>query len=258
MVKPITDWTYKEAFRSHRGVISPAQQTQLRDSRVAIAGMGGAGGIDLVTLARLGVGHFTIADPDRFELANTNRQYGANVWTLGRLKSQVMAEVAKNINPDAEVWDLSDAIGRHNVNDFFDGCDLFVEAIDFFEIEQRRILLREAANRGIWAITAGPVGFGGIWIVFDPAGVSFDECLGVTAGMEHREMLAAFVQLVTGGKIPPYIDLSCLNLADRVGPSSGLACNIAAAGMACEAMRLLTGVGGVKSAPHVHGFDPYN
>ncbi len=39
--------------------------------------MGGVGGVHLMTLARLGIGKFTIADPDTFELANFNRQYGA-------------------------------------------------------------------------------------------------------------------------------------------------------------------------------------
>src|SRR3954462_14568363 len=84
-------FSYEEAFSRHRGLIGPAEQERLRRSRVAIAGLGGVGGIHLVTLARLGIGGFHIADPDRFELANFNRQYGANVQSLGRGKAEVMA-----------------------------------------------------------------------------------------------------------------------------------------------------------------------
>ena len=67
-------WSYDEAFKANRGLISEEEQEKLRNCRVAIAGMGGVGGIHLVTLARLGIGKFTIADPDVFEVANFNRQ----------------------------------------------------------------------------------------------------------------------------------------------------------------------------------------
>ena len=85
-------WCYDEAFARHRGLLSAAEQERLRQSRIAIAGLGGVGGVHLATLARLGIGAFHIADPDDFELANFNRQHGANVDTIGRSKAAVMAE----------------------------------------------------------------------------------------------------------------------------------------------------------------------
>jgi hypothetical protein len=63
-------WSYDTAFRRNRGLISSAEQDKLRNSRVAIAGLGSVGGVHLVTLARLGIGPCNVADPDRFELAN--------------------------------------------------------------------------------------------------------------------------------------------------------------------------------------------
>jgi tRNA A37 threonylcarbamoyladenosine dehydratase len=68
-------WDYHEAFSRNIGLFTVEEQEKLRRSRVAIAGMGGVGGVHLVTLARTGIGNFTIADPDRFELANMNRQW---------------------------------------------------------------------------------------------------------------------------------------------------------------------------------------
>ena len=55
-------WSYEEAFSRNLGLINPQEQEKLRKSRVAIAGMGGIGGINLMTLARLGIGAFRIAD----------------------------------------------------------------------------------------------------------------------------------------------------------------------------------------------------
>jgi ThiF family len=62
-----------------------------RHSRVAIAGLGGVGGIHLATLARLGIGSFHIADPDRFEPANFNRQHGATSRARHRTQSGTRA-----------------------------------------------------------------------------------------------------------------------------------------------------------------------
>src|SRR5262245_41961302 len=167
-------WSYETAFVRNLGLINPTEQQKLRQCRVAIVGMGGVGGIHLVTLARLGIGRFTIADPDIFEVANFNRQYGANVETVGRLKTEVMAEIARAINPEVEIRSFTDPIGTHNAAAFLQDADLFVDGIDFFAIDVRRLLFRQAASQGIYAITAGPIGFSTAWLVFKPVGMSFD------------------------------------------------------------------------------------
>jgi len=168
------DWSYAGAFVRHRGLISVQEQEVLRNSRVSIVGMGGVGGVDLITLARLGVGHFTIADPDRFDVSNTNRQYGAMKTTIGQSKVEVMSDIVRQINPEADIRIFRDPIGPDNAKDFLEGADVFVDGIDAFEIDVRRLLYGMAAERGIYALGAGPVGFSTVWIVFDPKGMSFD------------------------------------------------------------------------------------
>src|SRR5262249_35202597 len=147
----------------------------LRGCRVAIAGMGGVGGIHLVTLARLGIGKFAIADPDCFETANFNRQYGANLRTLGKNKALTMKEGVLAINPDLDVRAFPEAIGADNVDAFLEDVDVLVDGIDFFALEARRLLFREARRRGIWAVTAGPIGLSTAWLTFAPDGMSFDD-----------------------------------------------------------------------------------
>ena len=75
-------FAYADAFRRNLGWVTVAEQTALRGKRVAIAGLGGVGGAHLLTLTRLGIGAFHIADFVRFELHNFNRQVGANTGSI--------------------------------------------------------------------------------------------------------------------------------------------------------------------------------
>ena len=61
---------YNKAFRRNLGLITEQEQQKLSNAHVAIVGMGGVGGIHAATLARLGIGRFSIADPDVFEISN--------------------------------------------------------------------------------------------------------------------------------------------------------------------------------------------
>src|SRR3989338_5855707 len=88
-------FNYHEAFSRNEGLISKEEQEILRNSRIAIPGLGGVGGVHLMTLARMGIGKFHIADSDQFNLANFNRQYGANLSTLGKDKTEVMNQMVK-------------------------------------------------------------------------------------------------------------------------------------------------------------------
>src|SRR5688572_18341410 len=94
---------YAAAFSRNIGWLTQAEQDQLRRKSIAIAGVGGVGGFHLTTLARLGIGRFHIADLDTFEIANFNRQAGAMVSTIGRPKVDVLAEMARDINPECEI-----------------------------------------------------------------------------------------------------------------------------------------------------------
>ena len=78
---------YADAFSRNIGWVTKEEQGTLRKKRVAIAGMGGVGGIHLLTLARLGIGSFYIADFDEFEVHNFNRQVGATMSSIGRPKA---------------------------------------------------------------------------------------------------------------------------------------------------------------------------
>jgi len=251
-------WSYEDAFVRNRGLITAEEQHRLRNCRVAIAGMGGVGGIDLATLARLGIGRFTIADPDKFEISNTNRQYGASYSTLGQSKVEVLAKIVRDINPNADIRIFAEHIKANNAEEFLDEADVFVDGLDAFEIDARRVLFRHSAARGIYALGAGPVGFSTVWVVFDPRGMTFDRYFNFS---DFLDPLEKFVHYVVG--MAPamtqrkYMDLSYLSFKEHSGPSGSLACQLAGGVAAAEVLKILLHRGRVYSAPYYHQFDAY-
>lgn len=251
-------WSYADAFARHRGLINEAEQEHLQRSTVAVIGLGGVGGVHVATLARLGIGGFRLADPDHFAIANFNRQYGATTQTLGRSKAEVMAEVAATINPDVRLGVFAEAITPANVNDFLEGVDIVVDGIDFFAPEARRLVFAEARRRGLWAVTAGPIGFSTAWLSFDPHGMSFDDYFDIHDGMDRIDLLAAFaVGLAPQATHLRYLDLSRVDLNSGAGPSSGLACQLCAGVAATEVLKILLKRGPMRPAPWYFQFDAY-
>ncbi|MEE9542760.1 MAG: ThiF family adenylyltransferase, partial [Thermodesulfobacteriota bacterium] len=211
---------YEEAFKRNIGLFTEEEQRKLKESRAAIAGLGGVGGVHLVTLARMGIGKFHIADLDTFETANINRQYGAKSDTLGKLKTEVMHEAVLSINPEADIKSFSEGVTKENVDAFLDGVDVVLDGIDFFAIDARRLLFNKARERGITAITSGPIGFGSTLQVFTPKSMSFDAYFGITDDMDYIEKMIAFAVGLTPRALHlKYLDISKVDLTSGTGPA---------------------------------------
>ncbi len=251
-------WSYKEAFARNLGLISSQEQQRLREARVAIAGMGGVGGVHLMTLARLGVGRFSIADPDKFETANFNRQYGATLRNMGRGKAEAMTEEVRQVNPELDLRVFHEPITAANVDAFLEGASVVLDGIDFFAFDARRLIFREARRRGLWAITAGPVGFSAAWLLFDPQGMDFDTYFGLYDGMQPVDQFVAFVVgLTPAGTHWRYLDLSEVKGKAARGPSAGLACQLCSGIAAVEAAKVILGRKPLRPTPCYAQFDAY-
>ncbi|XXG31507.1 MAG: ThiF family adenylyltransferase [Ferrovum myxofaciens] len=159
---------YSDAFSRNIGWLTRAEQGSLANKCIAIAGMGGVGGNHLLTLARLGVGRFHIADFDTFEIHNFNRQVGATVSHLGRSKVQVLAEMARDINPELEIRTFPEGVTEANVSDFLSTVDVYVDGLDFFAFSARSMTFDACAEAGIPVVTAAPLGMGAAVVNFMP------------------------------------------------------------------------------------------
>ena len=251
-------FSYREAFDRNLGWITEAEQEVLRGKRVAIAGLGGVGGAHLLTLSRLGIGHFSLADFDSFEVQNFNRQAGATVGTLGRAKLDVMSEMAASINPGVEIRSFADGVHDGNVEDFLDGVDLYIDGLDFFVLDVRRTVFDLCAQRGIPAITVAPLGMGAALLAFMPGRMTFEQYFGLD-GCSEAEKSARFLVGLTPSMLQTgyLVDPSRVDLAQRRGPSTVMACDLCAGIAGTEALKILLGRGRVFAAPWGIHFDAY-
>ena len=246
------------AFVRNLGWVTPDEQALLRGRRVAIAGLGGVGGSHLVTLARLGIGKFHIADLDVFEIENFNRQYGARVSTLGCPKVEVLAAAARDINPDVDLRTFADGVDASNVDEFLAGVDLYVDGLDFFAVAARRAVFAACARKGIPAITAAPLGMGAAVLNFLPGQMTFDEYFGMVGVNENEQLLRFFVGLAPAGLQQRYlVDPTSIDLAEHRGPSTAMGCELCAGVAASQALKILLNRGDVPAAPHGLQYDAY-
>jgi molybdopterin/thiamine biosynthesis adenylyltransferase len=252
------EFDYHEAFSRNLGWVTEAEQESLRNKRIAIAGMGGVGGSHLLTLARLGIGAFNIADFDQFELANFNRQAGASVSHLGQPKLDVMCRMALDINPQLDLGKYPAGVDTDNLDDFLDGVDLYVDSLDFFALEIRREVFAACYEKGIPSVTAAPLGMGAALLCFLPGKMSFDEYFLLQGQSEEEQALRFMLGLAPAPQHMSYlVDDSRIDFNARKGPSTPMACELCAGFAGTYALKILLNRGEVLAAPRGIHFDAY-
>ena len=92
-----------EQFSRTELLIGKENLEKLKNSKVAIFGIGGVGSFVLEALTRAGIGKFILVDKDNVDLSNLNRQIIATRKTVGKPKVEVAKERILEINPNAEV-----------------------------------------------------------------------------------------------------------------------------------------------------------
>lgn len=251
-------FNYNTAFSRNIGWLTEQEQQTLRNKRVAIAGMGGVGGVHLLTLSRLGVGNFNISDYDTFELGNFNRQAGASVPHIDRPKAEVLAELAKNINPEQNINIFPDGVDQNNIDDFLKDVDVYVDGLDFFALEIRQQLFAACNKKNIPVIIAAPLGMGTAVINFLPGKMSFEDYFQLD-GHNSNEQLIRFLV----GLSPALLQRSYLVAPEVVDfkahkvPSTPMGCELCAGVAATEALKVLLKRGKVLAAPWGYHFDAY-
>jgi len=121
---------------------------KLKDSKVAIFGIGGVGSFSAEALGRCGVGNLVLIDYDTINVTNINRQLHSTTKTVGRYKVDVMRERLLEINPHIKVT----AINRKYHHDIADEIikkdyDYIIDAIDM--ISAKISLIVTSINKGI-------------------------------------------------------------------------------------------------------------
>lgn len=246
------------AFSRTRGWITATEERRLRGARVAIAGLGGVGGSHLLTLARLGIGAFNLAEFDHFELANFNRQAGATVSSLGKSKLDTLIDMARDINPELDIRRFPEGVNADNMERFLADVDVYVDGLDFFAVSARRSVFESCRNRGIPAVTAAPLGMGVALLNFLPGRMSFEDYFGME-GRDETEQLARFLVGLSPAMLQRvYLaEPSAVDFARGRGPSTPMACELCAGVAGTEVLKILLGRGSLLAAPWGLHFDAY-
>ncbi|CAM3819399.1 ThiF family adenylyltransferase [Mesobacillus zeae] len=126
---------------------------RMKNSTVAVLGIGGVGSFAAEALARSGVGRLVIVDKDDVDITNVNRQLIALLSTVGRPKVEVMEERIRDINPYCEVIAMKMFYTEETYEEFFSqGLDFVVDASD--TISYKIHLAKECLKRGIPIISS--------------------------------------------------------------------------------------------------------
>ena len=121
---------------------------KLKNSHVAIFGLGGVGSYTAEALARSGIGHLTLVDKDTVDVTNINRQLIADTTTIGKPKVEVCKERLLKINPELEITTFQIFYDETQVEEFFSSSyDYIVDAID--TVSSKLSLIEQAYSNHI-------------------------------------------------------------------------------------------------------------
>lgn len=255
---PPSNFSYDRAFSRNLGWVTEVEVAKLKNSCVAIAGMGGVGGSHLITLVRLGVNNFHIADFDQFEIENFNRQFGASMSHVGAKKVDVMVKLARDINPDINIKIFADGVTAENMSTFLDGVDVYLDGLDIFAMDIRQQIFMACYQRHIPAVTVGPIATGASLMTFVPGKMSFDQYFNFKNLSLDQKVLTFIVGLTPTFMQASYlVEKKYFNTRRGKAPSTPMGCMIASGVAATEVMKILLKRGKVHAAPWSQHYDPF-
>jgi tRNA A37 threonylcarbamoyladenosine dehydratase len=121
----------EQKFARTELIIGQEGLQKLKNSKVAVLGVGGVGSYTVEALARAGIGSLVLVDFDVVDATNINRQLHALHNSVGKVKVELMAERVKLINPDISVTTIQEFYTPENGDEILDSSlDYVVDAID--------------------------------------------------------------------------------------------------------------------------------
>lgn len=233
---------YGEIYKRNIGLYTHEEQQRLRESVVAIAGVGGVGSYQAVALARQGVGELRIMDPGVFDEPDLNRQYGAMMSTIGENKATATAKILKDINPYLEIKTYTKAAeSREEIEAFIHGAALVIDAIDYAGFGHKQLLHDCARANGQYVLSSPIPGFGATLMVFSPEGMTMEEYYNAPSDpAQYNDFILSMDTLMPTELIPPvYRDFE----QGRIGylSTNGASAQLSGALVGLEAALMITG-----------------
>jgi molybdopterin/thiamine biosynthesis adenylyltransferase len=248
-------FNYKEAFKRNIGLVSEEQQEIIKNTVVALPGLGGDGAIFLETLVRAGFENFHLADIDEYEIVNFNRQSGAFMDTIGKPKLDSMVEFIKRINPDVKLKLFPKGVTNKNVEEFLTGVDIVFDCIELFNIEIKRVMYKKAKEFKLPVFYAVPFGYTATFQVFGPNSPDYDDYFDTH---DLNLVIQQALGVAPAGMHLKHIDPSSVDLKNGKGPSMSPSVKLCAGIAVTQAIKFVTNKGSLKYVPHYYQFDALN
>lgn len=205
---------YRTMTGRNIGFVTEAEQERLRTGRVFVCGTGGMGGACLQALARAGVGAFEIADLDRFEVSNLNRQVFCTMKDLGRAKTEVTAERLREIQPEIVVQ-VHDERWLEALDGNLARCGVVVNGMDDIAAGVR--LYRAARERGRTVIDAHSSTLPSVFVVAPGRPTPEERLAWPTRGLAPERFTPAMIDACRRAEIEyVLVHSSTANHVDRV------------------------------------------
>lgn len=148
----MSEMSFYETFTTRNiGFVSEAEQERLSKAMVFVCGTGGMGGACIQALVRAGIGRLVLADIDRFETSNLNRQVFCFADTIGQMKAEATRDLCLKINPGLAVTVFGPEWTDH-VEDLVADADVVVNGTD--DLGASLLLYRTARKQGTTMIDA--------------------------------------------------------------------------------------------------------
>ncbi len=129
-------------------LIGEEKLQKIKNSHIAVFGLGGVGSYVVEALARCGVGKFTLIDHDVVSPSNINRQIIALHSTIGRKKTDIVKARVLDINPDCKVTTFDEFYCADNADRIFNtDYDYVVDAID--SVDSKLDLIMRCKQNGV-------------------------------------------------------------------------------------------------------------
>lgn len=137
-----------ERYERNLGTTGGAEgQILLLNSRVAVVGLGGLGGLAAVLLARMGIGSLVLIDGDSFSESNLNRQILATEANLQQKKADIAQKTIAQINAAVETSVFREMAGEDDLKGLLAGCQLALDCLD--NLKTRFLLQAVCQETGI-------------------------------------------------------------------------------------------------------------
>lgn len=242
MPKRFDENGYWEIITRQMSIVTKNQQKRFKNSKIAVIGCGGIGGVAIEMLGRMGVGELNIIDKDSFDMTNLNRQTMSSFDSINLPKSNVAKEKMRLVNPYLKINSFNEKLTENNISKVVDNCDVIIDALD--NIITRIIVSRYSKEHNIPFIHGAVHGTMGQLTTFTWENeIDYETMFSLPSKNKklNNEVKKEISQITS--EIPPVI-----------GPVP----NIIGTLQAMEAFKLIVNIGEVIKAPKILNFDLLN